>query len=260
MDDMEANPIIIGATGGSGTRALRNVLVEVGVFMGVRVNASDDSLDFVEFLDAFIEPILSKVHSPNYRLEDLPKEFVHTVSEQLLRCVDKYRSDCAPGRPWGWKNPRNLYIFPFIRKILPNFYFIHLMRDGRDMALSNNQNQLRSYNRYLFSGREILSTPEASMRFWSKVNTDFSKTAQHHLGARYILLRFEDLCADPRRVICSLCEQIGITNQVADTNLDKAVASLYVPESCGRWKQLTKQQAYFLTTIGAEGLRQFRYI
>ena len=50
-----------------------------------------------------------------------------------------------PGRPWGWKEPRSIYLLPFFHQQLPALRFLHVVRDGRDMALSANQNQLRKH-------------------------------------------------------------------------------------------------------------------
>ena len=52
-------PIVIGGSGGSGTRVLRNALIAAGVFMGTRVNDAGDALDFEPWLDCRINHILA---------------------------------------------------------------------------------------------------------------------------------------------------------------------------------------------------------
>ena len=51
----------------------------------------------------------------------------------------------ADGRPWGWKEPRSVYLLPFLAAELPGLRFLHVVRDGRDMAFSENQVQLRKH-------------------------------------------------------------------------------------------------------------------
>ena len=71
-------------------------------------------------------------------------------------CIDRFESamvddfrrvledHCAPiaanPRPWGWKEPRSIYLLSFLHRHLPALRFLHVVRDGRDMALSKNQN------------------------------------------------------------------------------------------------------------------------
>ena len=52
-------PVVIGATGGSGTRAFHGIMGELGLFMGERVNGAGDAMDFEPFLDRWINPIIS---------------------------------------------------------------------------------------------------------------------------------------------------------------------------------------------------------
>ena len=51
IDHTASNPVVIGGTGGSGTRAVQSALAAAGVFMGERLNESGDAMDFEPFLD-----------------------------------------------------------------------------------------------------------------------------------------------------------------------------------------------------------------
>ena len=72
--DLRSSPIVIGGTGGSGTRLVQSILAGAGVFMGHHLNAVGDALDFVGALDRFINPIVTHTRSLNYRPADLPAE------------------------------------------------------------------------------------------------------------------------------------------------------------------------------------------
>jgi hypothetical protein len=45
----------------------------------------------------------------------------------------------ASAARWGWKQPRSTLLLPFLDRVLPNLRFMHLIRDGRDMAYSANR-------------------------------------------------------------------------------------------------------------------------
>ena len=53
-------PALIGATGGSGTRALRLALIACGAHFGARTNEAGDAADLFPFYDQHINPTLVK--------------------------------------------------------------------------------------------------------------------------------------------------------------------------------------------------------
>jgi hypothetical protein len=68
----DVRPIVVGGTGGSGTRVVRAVLARAGAFMGVRLNGAGDAMDFEPFLDATINPVLAVTRSFDYSMDTLP--------------------------------------------------------------------------------------------------------------------------------------------------------------------------------------------
>jgi hypothetical protein len=51
-------PVVIGGTGGSGTRLIARLLREMGVALGERVNESEDALAFIPVYDRYVNPYL----------------------------------------------------------------------------------------------------------------------------------------------------------------------------------------------------------
>lgn len=41
-----------------------------------------------------------------------------------------------PGDVWGWKYPETLFVMPVVKQLFPKTKFIHVIRDGRDVCLS----------------------------------------------------------------------------------------------------------------------------
>ena len=88
---------------------------------------------------------------------------------------------------------------PFLDAVMPSLRFLHFVRDGRDMAFSENQNQLVKHGGALL-GDELrkAKTPVRSIAVWSRVNAAAADYGESRLGERYLRVRFEDLCEQPR--------------------------------------------------------------
>ena len=133
------SPAVIGGTGGSGTRALYHALSAAGVFMGRRLNGAGDAMDFELILDETINVILSHTRSLNYLLSDLPRQTRVAMRRRFAHILSVYAEE-RPGAP-GAEDSRSMYILPLIFDRCPGLRFIHLVRDGGEMAQSANQNQ-----------------------------------------------------------------------------------------------------------------------
>src|SRR5438128_1172400 len=107
-------PLVIGATGGSGTRIMVQVLRKAGWFMGNRVNPdNEDSLPIAWFLTKWLK-----------ELKDFPNVEPGVLRRAILdfeRMVYIHRRGIpSPDAHWGWKNPRSLWLVPFLVKRVAN--------------------------------------------------------------------------------------------------------------------------------------------
>jgi hypothetical protein len=104
----------------------------------------------------------------------------------------------AQGKPrWGDKTPIYVRRMREIAGALPEARFVHLIRDGRDVALSRRR-------RGMGAGKPIADTAER----WRKRIEEARRQARR-LRGRYLELRYEDLVADAEpelRRICDLVE------------------------------------------------------
>lgn len=229
----DGGPIVIGGTGGSGTRAVRAVLEAAGAFMGAQVNKAGDALAFEPFLDGSVNAILSAVHGLNYRPDALPQALRQRLDADFAAAVAAYRADRPENPHWGWKNPRSIYILPLIHAHFPEMRFLHVVRDGRDMALSENQNQLRKHYEALFEASPADLPPHlASLRLWARVNGDAADWAEARLGARYLRMNIEDLVASPRDASAKILGFAGMGQK----QLEVAASVVDTSTRLGRWR------------------------
>ncbi len=100
------------------------------------------------------------------------------------------------GKPrWGDKTPAYMLAMRRIGRTLPEARFIHLIRDGRDVALSQTA---RAIN-------EQPPPPEQAAR-WVKRIRNSREQAAALAGERYLETRYEDLVRDPEPTLRRICE------------------------------------------------------
>jgi hypothetical protein len=248
------NPIVIGGSGGSGTRAVARFLAAIGVHMGGYLNSSADALAFVDTLDALIKPILENTRSLDYDLNCLPVDLTARAVEMIHSAAEDHCAPSARDGSWGFKNPRQMFLLPILNRAFPKFVFVHVLRDGRDMLFSDNQNQLRSYYSNLF-GRPSDVTLEAAAAFWSAVNLQAASYGARVLQSRYVRLRLEEFCGEARQdYVLGLAQKLKLDKSRAVEHLDIFRA----PSSLGRWRARAEELP-FLTGIFGKALGYFGY-
>jgi hypothetical protein len=222
----EQAPVIIGALGGSGTRGVVLVLRRAGWWMGGRVDEqTQDSLPMRTFLAEWFEPLLDFPDIPPPINEQARAAFEHAIAAHRAGIP-------APAAPWGWKNPRNMWLLPFYASVYPRLKFIHVVRDGRDMSLSNNLFLLETHgDRLLGSGWR--DDPEAAqLQLWTMGNSRARALAERQAGIDYFLLRYEDFCTNSRETLSRLFAFLG----AAQSLVEEAVKEIQPSAGIGRWR------------------------
>ncbi|MFK7896703.1 MAG: sulfotransferase [Myxococcota bacterium] len=182
-------PVVVGALGGSGTRAIVELLVQSGVFMG---GAQDPDRRDSLFIRSFF-----KEHFD--RLANDPSHDTAEMRADLYRVIRAHRVGISEeGAAWGWKNPRSVWTLPFLARVYPGMRFIHLVRDGRDMALSRNHFLLNRHGRAILGPDWEGDVLRDQFHLWALANERAAKAGAELLGERALIVRYEDLCADPQ--------------------------------------------------------------
>lgn len=251
---MAASPLVIGATGGSGTRVVARIARLAGYDLGTNLNSAEDALEFYSFHDKWINPFV-KARERGTALSPVDS---HRMKLEFQSALDRHHPPGSPETHWGWKAPRSIYLLPFLLAELPQMKFIHVLRDGRDMALSANQVQLRKHGAAVLSVKERLlrSAPERSLLLWSRVNARAAEFGESKLRENYLRVRFEDLCAKPLETTAHI---INFLNARVDPEAI-AKAEISPPATLQRWKTCSPAILAKLERLGAEALRRFGYL
>lgn len=99
---------------------------------------------------------------------------------------------------WGDKTPRYVEHIPFIAGLFPNARFVHLVRDGRDVALS--------YANVPFGPKTVAK----AAALWARRVRLGVAEGRRLGGDRYMEVRYEDLVEVPEETTKTLAEFLGI--------------------------------------------------
>jgi hypothetical protein len=152
-------------------------------------------------LGAFVETLIGhpRWHSFHLDAEELRRRLTNPRAEtpgDAIRAFYTLYAD-GQGKPrWGDKTPPYVRAMPRIAGVLPEAHFIHVIRDGRDVAAS--------LRRVWFGPSEI----EESALLWRD-----RVLAARRLGQevpRYTEVRYERLVAEPRVILRRLCVKLEL--------------------------------------------------
>jgi hypothetical protein len=172
---------------------------------------------------------------------------------EAIRATYAYYA-ASKGKPrFGDKTPVYVLAISPIARLLPESKFVHVVRDGRDSALS--------YKEVPWGPRSI---DEAAFRWRRAVNK--AREAGRELGSeRYLELRYEALVADPSVVVSTVCEFIEVPFEENMLNYferaDQVTALMRHPQTrAGIYKPISSGMRDWRTQMSAADVRHFEAI
>lgn len=181
------------------------------------------------------------------------------------------------------KTPRNCFLINFLYRIFPDAQFIHIIRDGRDAALSHSQKPWLQAASAQSGKRESSGyrhgpyarfwvEPERTDEFestsdihrciwaWRRHTESILAQAQHLPKSQYYELRYEAFVTRPHEEADRLLNYLNIVQLGSRECLHKAFAHANC-QSVGRWKDaLTPEQVKQIEQEAGPMLRTLGYL
>jgi Sulfotransferase domain. len=142
-------------------------------------------------------PFFGKPWNPRTIVDEILESTKAPVFSEAFRAILQRVAD-EEGKPrWGEKTPHNLYYVREILEDFPDARFVHLIRDGRDVAVE----QLRS----AFGPTNIL----AAAKIWKRTQRAAARWRREVPAEQWLDVRYEDLAANPEREVARVLDFLG---------------------------------------------------
>lgn len=275
------SPVIVGGIGGSGTRLVADILLKCGFFIGDDLNSSMDDLRFTAlFKRGKLWPIIEHCDECLLALEvyltsrgqhystsagngghlsrvdmlakQITSENAWVESDSLALRWKALAKIEERKRRWGWKEPNSHIFSAFLLQALPNARFIFVTRDGRDMAFSRNQAQLKVWGPHLLKRRVDVDNPADALDYWMAVHARML-AIRGIAPSRVLILKFESLFFDKVSTRNKLVDFLG---DVEEKKIKDLLNALRPPASIGRHKTHEKIN---LKRAQTQMLREYGY-
>ncbi len=205
----QMTPVIIMSRGHSGTRLLSWALNCLEIQMGVEENLQTGDVNYTAFTDK-----IKRIAIDNIGITSL-EEIREKDSQRFQTAVlDYYSQLSSPSGAWGWKFPETYLIAPYVYNTFPEAYYIHMIRDGRDIAFKTHStdNPKRKIGRAMLKTFKLEEYPhhlQAAIS-WANQVDNFDQFRKAVPEMRIFDLKFEDLCLKPVEVLKSLCKFLNL--------------------------------------------------
>jgi hypothetical protein len=208
-----SRPLIVLGVSRSGTTLLRVVLdrspgiaiPDESFFVPLLARRHGRSIDADRFLD-------DVARIPTIRAWGVPVDDVRlrirtgmVTGDAIAAIFETYAE--RHGKPrWGDKTPMYMRHLSLLERLFPEAQYVHLVRDGRDAALSFVEMPEGTFTRTWAHP----TTPAQFACLWRKEVFAARALGSRVGDARYHEMRYEDLVGDPDRTVAAICGFAGI--------------------------------------------------
>lgn len=231
------DPVAIGAVGGSGTRVMEQMVTEAGLVPASPLNRAGDAMEWPPFKVLLADDMLAR-----FSRQSIIANTLAALESLLVARRERLGQD---GRS-NWKVPGTFFWLRELSDYFPDMQYIHLIRHGLDMAYSSNHNQISNWASRL--GIEVEYGPDGKARpgsmleYWLAANEHAIALGTEHLGERLLLVRFEELCAEPLSQLTDILTFLGL--DLPEERRKEIAALVRTPGSIGRYKGCNWQEEF----------------
>lgn len=210
-----ADPIILTGRGGSGTRLLAEAVISQGVDLGSHLNPSSDSIQWADLLYEMSLGFLRDINEP----------WSGSWADELRHRASCLSAQRPLSKPWGFKLPEVMLVAEPLLQAWPGSTIVHLIRHPLDTCLRRTHMTSRTSNpvgkallaeAYRVLGRRRSPDDDPphlrnAVSWWYQIQE--IHRVRNEYPARFLELRYEDLCDHPQATTHRLMQALGLPSR-----------------------------------------------
>ena len=267
-------PVFIFGSGRSGTSLLARMLdshpaiavpYESHLYNRIFPLVRDSDLTSVAAREHILREILRMREFQNWTprpsleatLAAIRRPGFHGIVEALMECWAASQAK----RRWGEKTPHHTLHWRTIREGFPDLKVVHIVRDGRDVALS--------FRYAPFGPKHVY---QAALH-WTRYLASAEEAGAALGEGAFLLVRYEDLIEDAPRELQRICAFLGEDYDPAmleyhgrgvayptDARNSRNLTTPVRGDSRGKWRaELTSREQRIFEALAGESLRRYGY-
>lgn len=206
----------------SGTSLVADSLNKAGVYMGAFRDHNGEALHFLSLNQQMLKHAGGNWLNP---VEPTSKDDLTLAPDEIfaehVKAPSPKRAKLHASMKWGWKDPRNTFTLKLWLKRFPNAKVLHVIRDGRAVALSlKNRNSIRGEVQ-----DDQLEDRAFNFALWEKYVAQGQGFVT--LGENYLEVKYEDILTKNAFAIKAL--ELFVEVSVADHLVIKRVKEAKYP-------------------------------
>lgn len=125
--------------------------------------------------------------------QEMIYKLMASVIDEIMSTAVRSQLKCR----WADKTPENIVAVPFLHHLFPDAKFVHIFRDGRDVALSTQERLWEKISFQTGRSRRVKNTYSNALKRWVSWIKQFHVDVER-LNVSYLSTRYEDLVCSPR--------------------------------------------------------------
>jgi protein-tyrosine sulfotransferase len=234
-------PIFIGGTGRSGTTLLRVILdSHPNIYSGGEIKVIPNLIVPWAELRSIFAPSLSGYYLDAHFINQQFRTLISSLFSKVLKKSGKKRI--------AEKTPGNLSFMPYLKELFEDAKFIHVIRDGRDVACS--LIRMDWIDPLTMEKTWYTENIESAARYWKEAILAIREQARHPLVVEdYLEVRYENLVNSLKNTMEDvlmflgepwsdnvLCHETHRHHLPLDESSTEQVKKAVYSSACGRWR------------------------
>ena len=160
------------------------------------------------------------------------RELIDPGISGVINSIFMHFASAAGKLRWGEKTPMHIQHMTLLKKYFPQAKFLHIFRDGRDVAQSFNRRWKKNPYRTIYRWKEVVKRGRSQGK---KLGVD-----------RYMEVSYEKFTEDPERQLREICDFLNLSfhNSLCRTSgfmhskrqMDPAIRADSIIPNSGKWK------------------------